>query len=118
MKFYVNIKGVSNKKIEKREYEFEETFANVQEFLIAMVKSEKKRQDEKLMEDDKFREVFPVKAESLEKATDNALQSFQDGLFALFVDDKKYEKLDEEIDIHEGSEVTFVRLTFLAGRMW
>lgn len=125
MKFFLNIKGVSKKKIIKREYRTEdlELFPNdgkvsVRDFLIAMVKSEKRRLDKKMQSEDKFQEVFPVNAQSTEKAIEHALQGFTDGLIAFFVDGKKYESLEDIIILREGSEVTLIRLTFLAGRMW
>lgn len=53
-----------------------------------------------------------------EKAVKNALQCFDDGLVALFADGIRYRQRTEMIPLKEQSEVTFVRLTFLAGRMW
>ncbi len=53
-----------------------------------------------------------------EKAVRNALQCFEDGLVAVFVDGKRKVKREERIELKEGSELTFVRLTFLSGRMW
>lgn len=54
----------------------------------------------------------------MEKAIRNALQSFEDGIFRVFVDGKELESLEESVMLKEGSELTFVRLTMLAGRMW
>ncbi len=51
-------------------------------------------------------------------ALDNALQCFEDGLIAVFADGVRYEGLTKPLTLKEGSEVTFVRLTMLAGRMW
>ena len=53
-----------------------------------------------------------------EKAVVNALQCFDDGIVALFVDGVRYQKRAERLPLREQSEVTFIRLTFLAGRMW
>ena len=54
----------------------------------------------------------------VEKAVLNALQCFDDGIVALFADGVRYTRREEEILLKDQSEVTFVRLTFLAGRMW
>lgn len=54
----------------------------------------------------------------MEKAIRNALQSFEDGIFRVFVDGKELESLEEPVMLKEGSELTFVRLTMLTGRMW
>lgn len=51
-------------------------------------------------------------------AVDCALQCFEDGLIAVFADGVRQEGLMEPLYLKEGSEVTFVRLTMLAGRMW
>ena len=53
-----------------------------------------------------------------EKAVLNALQYFDDGIVALFADGVRYTRREEKIPLKDQSEVTFVRLTFLAGRMW
>ena len=52
------------------------------------------------------------------RAVENALQCFDDGLVALFADGVRYTDRGEKMALKEHSEVTFVRLTFLAGRMW
>lgn len=61
---------------------------------------------------------YNQRLQSEEKAITNAIQCFEDGVVAVFIDGKRYEKSDEEITIKNGSEVAFVRLTFLAGRLW
>ena len=53
-----------------------------------------------------------------EKAVENALQCFDDGMVALFADGVRYTEREEKMALKELSEVTFIRLTFLAGRMW
>ena len=53
-----------------------------------------------------------------EKAVLNALQCFDDGIVALFADGVRYTRREKQIPLKDQSEVTFVRLTFLAGRMW
>lgn len=57
------------------------------------------------------------KADSAQ-ALENALQSFEDGIYRIFLDDRALETLDEKIQLTEDSSLTFVRLTMLAGRMW
>ena len=53
-----------------------------------------------------------------EAAVKNAVQCFEDGMVALLADGVRYTKKDEPIPLKNQSEVTFVRLVFLAGRMW
>lgn len=53
-----------------------------------------------------------------EAAVKNALQCFEDGMVAVFVDGVRMERLEAAVRLREESEVTFVRLTMLAGRLW
>ena len=53
-----------------------------------------------------------------EPAVKNALQSFEDGIYRIFLNDRPLERLDEPLHILEEDRLTFVRLTMLAGRMW
>lgn len=61
---------------------------------------------------------YNLRLQSEQKAIDNAIQSFKDGIVAVFIDGERYEKVDDVVKLQEGSDVTLVRLTFLAGRMW
>ena len=51
------------------------------------------------------------------EAVKNALQCFEDGVFRLFVNEDELPPGDALI-IKDGDEVTFIRLTMLAGRLW
>lgn len=61
---------------------------------------------------------YGEKKAELQPAVENALQSFEDGIYRIFIDDRSVEELDEKILIDENSSLTFVRLVMLAGRMW
>lgn len=65
-----------------------------------------------------FNEDHRGDKQDLDKAIENALQSYEDGLFRIFIDDNEVGKLHDEIEISENSTLTFIRLTMLAGRMW
>ena len=54
----------------------------------------------------------------MQQAVENALQSFEDGIYRIFLNDRPLERLDEGIRIMDEDSLTFVRLTMLAGRMW
>ncbi len=47
-----------------------------------------------------------------------AWECFEDGIVVVFADGVRLEKLEEQLAVRDGSELTFVRMTFLAGRMW
>jgi hypothetical protein len=51
-------------------------------------------------------------------AIDTAIQAFDDGLFKVFVNEIEQEGLDRPLLIEDGTEVVFIRLTMLSGRMW
>lgn len=54
----------------------------------------------------------------LEEALSNALQSYEDGIYRIFIEDEEAGALDAPAFITEETKLTFVRLTMLAGRMW
>ena len=61
---------------------------------------------------------FSDKKADANEAVQTALQAFDDGLFRAFVGKTELESREQEIKIGENSEVTFIRLTMLAGRIW
>ena len=54
----------------------------------------------------------------MEKAIENALQIYEDGIYWVFVNGEELGKINDKLDLQENDELTFVRLTMLAGRMW
>ncbi len=58
------------------------------------------------------------KEQSLHKAVENALQSFEDGIYRVFLNNSELENLDDNIYLKENDSLTFIKLTMLAGRMW
>lgn len=65
-----------------------------------------------------FGELVNEKKQDCQKAVDNALQSFEDGIYCVFIGEEQMESLSDRIVLTEESSITFVRLTMLAGRMW
>lgn len=65
-----------------------------------------------------FNEIYNDKKANEEKAIANALLSFEDGIYCVFIDDEQIENLNDKIMINKHSIITFVRLTFLSGSMW
>lgn len=53
-----------------------------------------------------------------DKALQTALQAFLDGLFVLFIDDEEVQSLSQMVSIYDGCQLSFVRLTFLAGGLF
>ena len=62
-----------------------------------------------------FGEIYNENKPDKKKAEQTALQAYNDGLVRVFVNDKE---ANDPIQLNENDEITFIRLTFLAGRMW
>ena len=58
------------------------------------------------------------KKQDLKKAIDNALLSFEDGIYRVFIDETEMEDLDQRVELQEGSELVFIKLALLAGRLY
>lgn len=138
MKVKINIKGVSNRenKIVHIKYRYPDVAMTLRDFLTETVKltvreyNKGKASEEilKCLSDDErgnqatagkvaFGIHYGRKRADEKKAVDNALQCFQDGMIAVFIDKERFEELEDAVPLREDSEVTLVRLTFLAGRM-
>ncbi len=66
----------------------------------------------------KFASRYGENHDTPERALQVMLQAFADGLVRIFVDDEEVTDLDVALSLKEGSEVVFLRLTFLAGLLW
>lgn len=53
-----------------------------------------------------------------DKAIENAMLAFKDGLFLVFVDDEEITAPDQPLQLSQNSTITFIRMTFLAGTYW
>ena len=65
-----------------------------------------------------FGRLYSDKKADPQKAVKTALQGFEDGLFKVIIGDKEAVELDSPLELNEGDVLTFIRLTFLAGRLW
>lgn len=65
-----------------------------------------------------FGRIYSDKKTNVTKAVENALACYEDGLVRVFCGEQELEELDGEIQLKEGDTLTFIRLTFLTGRMW
>ena len=52
------------------------------------------------------------------KAAATALQAVEDGLVRIFHGEEELTEADAPLALPEGATLTFIRLTFLTGRMW
>ena len=139
MKVYVNVKQIGKKKnkIDKKEYEINEGIKTVKELLTEFVTINVEKFNEGYTENDivpyltdkkindlsdagkiSFGVDYNEQKQDLEKAIENTLQSYEEGIYRVFVNDEEMGEIDCEINLKENDELTFVRLTMLAGRMW
>ena len=139
MKIFVNVKQIGKRKnkIDKKKYEISEKITTVKELLTEFVTINVKEFNEGLTENDvvpyltdekindlsdagkiSFGVDYNGKKQDLEKAIENVLQSYEDGIYRVFVNDEEIGKINDKMDLQENDELTFVRLTMLAGRMW
>lgn len=65
-----------------------------------------------------FGSIYNLKKADLQKAQENAIQAFEDGMFAVFYNEEQLESLTQTIDLGLKHTFTFIRLTFLAGSYW
>lgn len=139
MKLNVNLKKIGKKQhsVQTVTYEIPGNPGNVRELIEAMVRTCVEQYNQRpeesgllscLTKDEiedsartgkvGFGVNYGNKTADAGQAIDNAIQSFEDGIYRIFLDDRGLEALDEEITVKEESSLTFVRLTMLAGRMW
>lgn len=65
-----------------------------------------------------FGTIYHTSKPDLTEAIQTAVQAFEDGLFWVFVNSDQIEALDTPLEMVDGDEVVFLRLTMLSGRMW
>ena len=139
MKVYVNIKQIGKRKnkIYKKEYEINGKIETVKDLLTEFITINVKEFNEGFTENDavpyltdekindlsdagkiSFGVDYNGKKQDLQKAIEIALQSYEDEIYRVFVNDEELGKINDKLDLQEKDELTFVRLTMLAGRMW
>ena len=140
MQVQVNVKRIGKRKnaIETRPYEIGEV-RDVGELITAFVTAEVARFNERATAGETalayltseeiadaatvgkvgFGADYSGKVQDLAAAIANADQCFTDGIYRIFVNGAELEgPLDTPVMLNENDEITFVRLTMLAGRMW
>lgn len=64
-----------------------------------------------------FGRIYSDKKANSQKAIENAIQCWEDGLVRVFMNEEELTQLDTPLVIADGAVFTFIRLTFLAGSM-
>jgi len=65
-----------------------------------------------------FGRIYSNQMADVERALKTAVQGFEDGLFRVMIGENEAVDLDAPLEIPAGETLTFIRLTFLSGRLW
>lgn len=65
-----------------------------------------------------FGVVYGTKPADPDKAAEDALLAFSDGLYRVFQGETELRDLDTPLDISDDDEFTFIRLVMLTGSLW
>ncbi|WP_203363112.1 hypothetical protein [Bacillus sp. REN10] len=138
MKIYTRVKSIGKRRpvLQLQELEMNPV-RNLHELIVEVVTQQVKEYNEKplekaiwiyLIDEDleeaarngkvSFGDRKNENQQDLEKAIQNAIQSFEDGLYCVLVNDEEISNLDAPLDLKEEDVLTFIRLTMLAGRAW
>lgn len=139
MNIFINVKSIGKRKpaLEKSAYTIPAGIVSLRQLIEAIVQQEVAQYNSRGLENrlvsflteteiaDKatvgkvgFGDLHADRKADPEKAVVTALQGFADGLFRVMVNETEAKELDEPLEVHEGDVLTFIRLTFLAGRLW
>ena len=137
MELRLQLKRLGKKKVKEVPFTLEENPQNLEELLIACVKNQVESFNAKRTEVNvigflspaeiqekaqsgkiEFGELANTDLADLQKAIDNVLLAFQDGLFLVFVDDNEITALEIPLELHSQSVIAFIRMTFLVGTYW
>ena len=139
MKIFVNVKQLGKRRnaVENKEVLLDAVPGTVAELIVAIVIRQVEEYNERLEQNDLLKYLtdeeikdrattgkvsFEFNYNGLpadtEKAVRNAMQSFEDGIFRVFLNEEELESSDQIIHLKEEDKLTFIRLTMLAGRMW
>lgn len=139
MRIYIQVKQLGKRKcsIEKIPVNFPVPPVDVQGMIEAIVSWQVSEYNERLQQSEVLKYLtqeevenkaasgkvgFEVnyngKSAAETEAIINALQSYEDGIFRIFIDDTEAGDLSSPVPLKEESTITFIRLAMLSGRLW
>jgi hypothetical protein len=141
MQIFVSLKNIGSKRpaIKKQRLDLGNLseFPSLKEVIAAIVNLEVDKYNDKEAQKQLFDHLLETKIHDMadtgkvgfgtkynensadtKKSVDVALQAFEDGMYAVFLEEEQIESLDSKLEMNEDSILTFVRLTFLAGSIW
>jgi hypothetical protein len=139
LNIYVKLKSIGKRRpiLDNVPFELSEGISNLQQLIEAIVRHEVEKYNSRGLEEMLvpflteteiaeqstvgkvgFGRIYSDKKADADKAIETALQGFEDGLFRVLINDKEVVDFYETLEIFENDTLTFVRLTFLTGRLW
>jgi len=139
MRIYINLKSAGKRRpcLEKSLYVLPDGISSLRQLIEAIVLQETDRYNKQgeenmlvpfLTETEianqsisgkvGFGQIYSNKKADPIKSVETALNGFEDGLFRVIVGGTEITQLDTPLEIQDGDVLTFIRLTFLAGRLW
>ncbi|MEL7633973.1 hypothetical protein [Sporomusa sphaeroides] len=136
---FINIKSIGKRKsaLQAMPYSLPDNIANLSGLITAVVNIEVDRYnsretevmllpflteaqiaDQSVTGKVGFGHLYAEKSPNPEKAVAIALQGFEDGLFRVMINDMEIKELAAPVNLKDGDRLTFIRLTFLTGRLW
>ena len=131
MRVYIQVKQLGKRKccIEKLPVDFSVPPTNVQELIASIVSWQVSKYNDRLQQSEVLQ--YLTREEVEDKAASGkvgfevnyngrpaALQSYEDGIFRIFIDDTEAGGLSSPVVLKEETTLTFIRLTMLSGRLW
>ena len=135
MRVYIQVKQLGKRKccIEKLPVDFSVPPTNVQELIASIVSWQVSKYNDRLQQSEVlqyltreevasgkvgFEVNYNGRPAAETEAIVNALQSYEDGIFRIFIDDTEAGGLSSPVVLKEETTLTFIRLTMLSGRLW
>jgi hypothetical protein len=139
MNIYIKLKSVGKRRpvLDSTPYTLPDGIATLRQLIEAVVRQEVEKYNSRgmdnmlipfLTEDEisdqsavgkiGFGRIYSDKKADPQKAVETAIQGFEDGLFRVVINDVEATELDMPLSINENDTLTFIRLTFLSGRLW
>ncbi|MGG1518207.1 hypothetical protein ABE504_22505 [Paenibacillus oryzisoli] len=139
MNIYVTVKSIGKRKphLTKKAYELTSSPTNLRELIREIVADNVRLYNERAEDQPliPFLTLEEIEARGAEgkvgfgtryddrqadeaEAVDAALLAFEDGLYKVFIREEEAMELDAGIDLKDGDDIAFIRLTMLAGRQW
>ena len=139
MNIYIKLKSAGKRRpvLENAPYDLPEDINSLRQLLETIVRQETEKYNSRGTENmlvpflteieisDKskvgkvgFGRLYSDKKADPEKAIKTASQGFEDGLFRVVINDIEITDIDNPLIVNENDVLTFIRLAFLAGRLW